>query len=154
MTRANGRASSTFTRPGRYVGVAGLAVLVGISIAYVDSPDAEPDPDTAIEAFVDGAPEPITETPDPPPADVGPGPPEHEPGTMYPADEGAWEWDDLNDDEKAGAEHAQEWAETANGTEVHNAFSAAVATTTTLRRVDDAQLAVGLDGVESLGVVP
>ena len=138
----------------RPFGVAGFAVLVGISIAYVGSPDAEPDPASAIATFVDGAPEPVTEIPDPAPDDVEPGPPEHEPGTMYAQDEGAWQWEDLNEKEKAHAERAQEWAETANGTEVHHAFSAAVATTTTIRRVEEAQVAVGLDGAETLGVVP
>jgi hypothetical protein len=48
----------------------------------------------------------------------------------------------------------QEWAETANGAEVHNAFAAAAATTSALRQVEAAQDVSGLDGIETLGVVP
>lgn len=135
--------------------LSGVSILVGLSFALLGTPDATSDPDqAAIDAFVDGAPEPITEIADPPPTDVQPAPPEHEPGTMYPADEGAWTWDDLNEKERAQIERAQDWAENQNGYDVHNAFSAAVATTSNLRRVEQAQIASGLDGIETLGVVP
>lgn len=152
MERENGRTASKPKGQRWLLSGATVAVLLGISIAFVGAPDAEPDPDDAIAGFVDGAPEPVTETPDPPPDDIEPGPPEHEHGTMYPSDDGAWEYEDLNEREQAHAERAQEWAETANGTEVHNAFSAAAATTTTLRLVDEAQQASGLEGIETLGV--
>lgn len=73
---------------------------------------------------------------------------------MYPADEGARTWDDLNLEEQAQVELAQDWAENQNGYDVQNAFSAAVATTSNLRLVEQAQQATGLDGIETLGVVP
>lgn len=46
----------------------------------------------------------------------------------------------------------QEWAETANGAAVHNAFAAAAATTSAMREVHAAQAAAGLLGIETLGV--
>ncbi len=135
-------------------GLLGVVVGVGISISLLGQRDATSDTDVALDQFTDGAAEPVTETPDPPPPDQEPAPPEHEPGTLYPADEGALAWDDLKPEEKAQAERAQEWAETANGADVHNAFSAAVATTTVLREVEQAQDSTGLQGIEDVGVVP
>jgi hypothetical protein len=78
----------------------------------------------------------------------------HVPGTMYLADEGALEWADMSPRERETTDAIREWAETRNGGAVHDAFSAAVATTTALRLVEQAQDASGLDGVETLGVIP
>lgn len=97
--------------------------------------------------------EPVTETAEPNPT-IEPGPPPHDPFTPYPADEGALTWNDLSAEEQVGAEAMQEWAETANGAAVHNAFAAAAATTSELREVAAAQTASGLVGYEALGVVP
>lgn len=97
--------------------------------------------------------EPITEPAEPNPT-IEPGPAPHDPFTLHPADEGALTWDDLTEDEQAGAAAMQEWAETANGAAVHNSFAAAAATTSELREVQVAQAASGLEGIETLGVVP
>ena len=107
----------------------------------------------ADDPLVEGDVEPVTDPAEPNPT-IEPGPPQHDPFTPYPADEGALTWDDLTEDEKVGAEAIQEWAETANGEAVHNAFAAAAATTSDLREVEAAQTASGLDGIETLGVVP
>ena len=131
----------------------GLAIASGAIAAFVlargasgDTNNDNWDPDTA--------PEPVTEQPDPTPGEAQPAPPEHNPFEMYPADDGALTWDDLSEDERAAAEAAQEWAETQHGAEVHNAFSAAVATTSQMRRQTQAEQVSGLEGVDTLGVVP
>ncbi len=96
--------------------------------------------------------EPATEVPDPVPDQ----PPTVQPNPfeLAPADEGAWRWEDLTDREKRDAEELQEWAETQNGADVHNAFSAAVATTSEIRRTQQAAQAAGVPDLASLGVVP
>jgi hypothetical protein len=110
---------------------------------------------TTVLAQDDGASdaEPVTEEAEPNPT-VEPAPPEVDPFALSPADEGAVTWDDMTPEDRAGVEAIQDWAENGNGAATHNAFAAAVATTDGIREVEAAQTASGLDGIETLGVVP
>jgi len=124
------------------------SVVAGLLLALVMTRGAAGD-SGADEPWAE---EPATEVPDP----VPPGPPTAQPNPfeLAPADEGAWRWEDLNDREKQRADQMQEWAETQNGADVHNAFSAAVATTSEMRRTTQAAQAAGVSDLGTLGVVP
>jgi hypothetical protein len=87
----------------------------------------------------------------PPPGESPLGP---DPFVLSPADPGAQQYEDLTPGERATAERGQEWAELESGEPVHNGFSAAVQYTIEMSRVEDAERASGLDGAETLGVVP
>jgi hypothetical protein len=130
----------------------GVGLLAALAMTRGASGDSGQDDWTNEPAAEDGAPEPVTEEADPPSGDAVAVPDEHVPGTMYPADEGALQWEDLSADEQAASDVAQEWAETQNGADVQNAFAAAVATTSQIRRVEQAQELSGLDGADTLGV--
>ncbi|MBZ0232446.1 MAG: hypothetical protein K8M05_08970 [Deltaproteobacteria bacterium] len=78
---------------------------------------------------------------------------EHDPFTLHPADEGAQQWEDMTPAERGDVTRMGEWAER-NNVAVHDAFSAAVARTAELRALQEAQTSSGLEGVETIGVVP
>ncbi|MBZ0234382.1 MAG: hypothetical protein K8M05_18780 [Deltaproteobacteria bacterium] len=80
--------------------------------------------------------------------------PIRDPFTLYDADPGAVEWEDMSEEERANTNRTLDWAETQHGADVHNAFAAASSTTNQLRLIEDAQNTSNLDGIESLGVVP
>ena len=80
--------------------------------------------------------------------------PVHNPFTLYSADDGALDWEGMTPAERANTDAVMDWAETRNGATVHNAFSAATARTSEIRRIEDAQNSTNLDGIETLGVVP
>jgi hypothetical protein len=124
-------------------------VAAGLLLALVMTRGASGD-SGADEPWVE---EPATEVPDPVPEQQPSRPPPN-PFELAPADERAWQWEDLTDRERATMDRAQEWAETQNGADVHNAFSAAVATTSNLRRTEQAAQAAGVPDLGSLGVVP
>ena len=125
------------------------SVLAGLLLALTMSRGAQGDASSSEEPWAE---EPATEVPDPVPDQ----PPTIQPNPfeLAPADEGAWQWEDLNEKERAALERAQEWAETQNGAEVHNAYSTAVATTSNIRRTQQAADAAGVPDLASLGVVP
>ena len=139
----------------RIVSIAFSAVLLtAIVLAYLALPSGRRAQAQGADGLqVDGDTEPVIE-PAAPNLTIEPGPAARDPFAPYPADEGALTWDDLTEAEQAGAEAMQEWAETANGETVHNAFAAAAATTSELQAIEAAQTASGLDGIETLGVVP
>jgi hypothetical protein len=116
--------------------VRGLFALLVLSVTFSIGRGEESPPDTPPD--------------DTPPADL----PRHDPFTLYDADEGALEWSEMSPADRAITGDVREWAETRNGEAVHNAFSTAAATTSTLRLVAEAQRDSGLEGVETLGVVP
>lgn len=80
-------------------------------------------------------------------------PVEYDSFTLHPADDGAQRWHDLSPVEQVDVTRTAEWAEE-NAADVHAAFAASVGRTDELRDLQEAQSASGLEGVETLGVVP
>lgn len=76
-----------------------------------------------------------------------------DPASLHPADEGALEWEAMSPGERDDVTRARAWAEH-DSAAVHDAFGSAVAWTDELRGFAEAQGASGLEGIETLGVVP
>ncbi len=135
-----------------YVLTVGFTLVLGLSIANAPPPSAEAETDDLGDLGGEDE-EVVTEVAEDNPT-IEPGPPPHDPFTLHPADEGAATWEDLTEDEKAEADRTAEWADTQHGADVHAAFSAAGATTSEMRVQEAARRASGLEGVDTLGVVP
>jgi len=79
--------------------------------------------------------------------------PKPDPFSLHPADDGAQQWEDMTPAERSDVTRMGAWADR-NSAAIHDAFSAAVTRTTELRALQEAQSSSGLEGVETLGVVP